>query len=157
MNGSLSDLDRPGQLALEHTTRWRAATGALTVAVALSAALPVAAVIDQTGQHRLTDHGEAMYAAYGKEPDPALLYGLLYTVAVVGAALWLLVLRAVRSRRRSAPVLAGVSIVTTAGLAVLLLASTEYGEQIFPPVWGTLAGLPPAAGVLATVLLLRRR
>jgi hypothetical protein len=45
----------------------------------------------------------------------------------------------------------------TAALAVLLLASTEYGAQIFPPVWGILALLPPAAGVVASVLLLRRR
>ena len=41
--------------------------------------------------------------------------------------------------------------------ALLLLASTEYGAQIFPPLWGILALLPPAAGALAVVLLRRRR
>ncbi len=35
-----------------------------------------------------------MYAPYGKRPDPNLLYGLVYTVAVAGALLWLLVIRA---------------------------------------------------------------
>jgi hypothetical protein len=125
--------------------------------VLLSVVLLAAAVVDQTGGHSLSDHATAVYAPYGKDPDPNLLYGLVYTVAVLGALLWLLVVRAVRSHRRSAPVLAGVVATITAALAVLLLASTEYGAQIFPPVWGILALLPPAAGVVTAVLLLRRR
>jgi hypothetical protein len=47
--------------------------------------------------------------------------------------------------------------VVTAALAVLLLATTEYGAQIFPPVWGVLALLPAAAGIVTSALLLRRR
>ncbi len=125
--------------------------------VVLSVVLAAAAVVDQTGGHSLTDHATAVYAPYGERPDPNLLYGLVYTVAVVGALLWLLVLRAVRSHRRSAPALAVVVVTITAALAVLLLASTEYGAQIFPPLWGILALLPPAAGVATTVLLVRRR
>jgi nucleoside-diphosphate-sugar epimerase len=97
-----------------------------------------------------------VYAPYGKRPDPNLLYGLVYTVAAAGALLWLPVIRAVRSRRRSAPVLAIVVATITAALAVLLFAATEYGAQIFPPLWGILAVLPPAAGILAVVLLRRR-
>ena len=92
---------------------------------------------------RTPDHAAAMYAPYGKRPDPNLLYGLVYTVAAVGALLWLLVIRAVRSRRRSAPVLAVAVTTITAALALLLLASTEYGAQIFPPLWGILAFRPP--------------
>ena len=133
------------------------AVGAAMSAVALSAVLLAAAVVDQTGGHSLTEHATAVYALYGEQPDPNLLYGLVYTVAVVGALLWLLVVRAVRSGRRSAPGLAVVVATITAALAVLLLASTEYGAQIFPPVWGVLALLPPAAGVATAVLLLRRR
>jgi hypothetical protein len=34
--------------------------------------------------------------------------------------------------------------------------STEYGALIFPPLWGILAMLPAAAGILAVVLLRRR-
>jgi hypothetical protein len=126
-------------------------------AVALSAVLLAAAVVDQTGGHSLTEHATGVYAPYGERPDPNLLYGLVYTVAGVGVLLWLLVVRAVRSGRRSAAVLTVVVATITAALAVLLLASTEYGAQIFPPVWGILALLPPAAGVATTVLLLRRR
>jgi lysylphosphatidylglycerol synthetase-like protein (DUF2156 family) len=95
----------------------------------------VAAIIDQTGSRSLADHVTAMYAPYGKRPDPNLLYGLVYTVAAVGALLWLLMIRTVRSRRRSASVLAVVVTTITAALALLLLVSTEYGAQIFPPLW----------------------
>jgi hypothetical protein len=45
----------------------------------------------------------------------------------------------------------------TAALALLLFTATEYGAQIFPPLWGILAILPAAAGILAAVLLRRRR
>ena len=44
----------------------------------------------------------------------------------------------------------------TAALALLLFVSTEYCAQIFPPLWGILAILPPAAGAFAIVLLRRR-
>ena len=125
--------------------------------VALSAVLLVAAVVDQAGGQSLVDHAAAVYAPYGKEADPNLLYGLVYTVAVVDVLLSLLVFRAARGHRRSAPVLAVTTVVVTAALAVLLLATTEYGAQIFPPVWGVLALLPAAAGVVTSALLLRRR
>jgi hypothetical protein len=125
--------------------------------VLLSAVLAAAAVVDQTGGQSLTDHAAAVYAPYGEQPSSSLLYGLVYTVAAVGALLWMLVLRAVRSRRRSAPILAAVVVTITAALAVLLLVSTEYGARIFPPLWGILALLPPATGVATTALLLRRR
>ena len=135
---------------------WRAAARAVQSAVALSAVLVVVAIADQIGNHSLIDHATAMYVPYGKPPDAGLLYGLVYTVAVVGATLWLLVSRALRSRRRSAPVLAAVAIAITAALAVLLFVATEYGEQIFPPLWGVLASLPPAAGILAVMMFFRR-
>ena len=125
--------------------------------VALSAVLLVAAVVDQAGGQSLVDHAAAVYAPYGKEADPNLLYGLVYTVAVVDVLLSLLVFRAAWAHRRSAPILAVTTVVVTAALAVLLLATTEYGAQIFPPVWGILALLPSAAGVVTSALLLRRR
>ena len=139
------------------TRNWPAAARAVKLAVALSAVLVLAAIIDQAGSRSLADHAAAMYAPYGKRPDPNLLYGLVYTVAAVGALLWLPVIRAMRSRSRSAPVLAVVVTTITAALALILLASTEYGTQIFPPLWGVLAILPAAAGALAVVLLRRRR
>jgi len=140
------------------TTRARrGAAGAAMSSVLLSAVLLVAAVVDQAGGQSLVDHAAAVYGPYGKEADPNLLYGLVYTVAVVDALLSLLVFRAARAHRRSAPILAVTTVVVTAALAVLLLATTEYGAQIFPPVWGVLALLPAAAGIVTSALLLRRR
>jgi len=135
----------------------RGAAGAAMSSVLFSAVLLVAAVVDQAGGQSLVDHAAAVYAPYGKEADPNLLYGLVYTVAVVDALLSLLVFRAAWAHRRSAPILAVTTVVVTAALAVLLLATTEYGAQIFPPVWGVLALLPAAAGVVTSALLLRRR
>jgi hypothetical protein len=138
----------------EPTTRsWRGAARAVLLAIALSAVLVVVAIIDQTGGRSLAEHAAAIYAPYGKRPDPSLLYGLVYTVAAVGALLWLLVLRAVQSRGRSAPILAVVVTTVTGALALLLFVSREYGAQIFPPLWGVVAILPAAAGILAAVLL----
>ncbi|HEY7277054.1 MAG TPA: hypothetical protein VH594_13880 [Trebonia sp.] len=132
---------------------WRAASRAVLLAIALSVVLVVVAIIDQAGGRSLADHAAAIYAPYGKRPDPSLLYGLVYTVAAIGAALWLLVLRVVQSRGRSAPILTVAVTTVTAALALLLLVSSEYGAQIFPPLWGVLAFLPAAAGILAAVLL----
>ena len=141
----------------EPTTRnWPAAARAVLLAIVLSAVLMVVAIIDQTGGRSLADHVTTMYAPYGKRPDPSLLYGLVYAVAAIGALLWLLVLRVVQSRGRSAPILTVVVTTVTAALALLLFVLSEYGAQIFPPLWGTLAVLPAAAGILAAVLLRRR-
>jgi len=158
MRQSLSENRRIDSRPAEPLARnWRGAARAVALAIGLSAVLAVVAIIDQTGGHSLADHAAAMYAPYGKRPDPDLLYGLVYTVAAVGAVLWLLVARSVRSRRRSARVLAVVVTVTTAALALLLLGLSEYGTQIYPPLWGILAILPAAAGAVAVVLLRRRR
>jgi cytochrome bd-type quinol oxidase subunit 2 len=157
MRQSLSETRSTYHRPPEPATRnWRAAARAAKLAVALPAVLVVAAIIDQAGGRSLADHAAALYAPYGKEPDPNLLYGLLYAVAAVGALLWLLVIRSVRSRRRSAPVLAVVMTVITAGLGLLLLGASEYGSQLFPPLWGVLALLPAAAGAVTAVLLRRR-
>ena len=138
------------------TRNWPAAARAVMLAAALSAVLVVVAIIDQAGGRSLADHAAAIYTPYGKRADPNLLYGLLYAVAAAGALLWLLVMRSVRSRRGLARVLAVTVTTITAVLALLLLTATEYGAQIFPPLWGILAILPPAAGILAVVLLRRR-
>jgi len=152
MRESLSDYRIIDHRPPEPTTsNRRAAARAVTVAVVLSAALAVAAIVDQLGGHSLSDHATAVYAPYGTRPDPGLLYGLVYAVAAIGALLWLLVLRAVRSGRRSALALTLLVTAITAALAVLLLTSSEYGARIFPPLWGILAVLPPAAGLVALV------
>jgi hypothetical protein len=157
MRQSLSETRGTYSLPPEPTTPgWRAAARAVLLAIVLSAALAVAAIIDQAGGRSLADHAATMYAPYGKQPDPYLLYGLIYAVAAVGALLWLAVIRAVRARRQSASVLAVVVTAVTAALALLLFGASEYGTQIFPPLWGILAILPAVAGVFAVVLLRRR-
>jgi peptidoglycan/LPS O-acetylase OafA/YrhL len=157
MRQSLSETRSTYSLEPEPVRRdWPAASRAVLLAVVLSAVLAVVAIIDQAGGRSLADHVTAMYAPYGKRPDPDLIYSLVYVVAAVGALLWLLVVRAVRSRRRSASVLAVVATVITAALALLLFGVSEYGTQIFPPLWGILAILPAVAGVFAVVLLRRR-
>ena len=116
------------------------------VELALSAVLVVAAIIDQTSSRSLADHVTAMYAPYGQRPDPNLLYGLVYTVAAVGALLWLPVIRTVRSRSRSAPVLAVAVTTITAALALLLLVSTEYGAQTSRPCGASWLSCRPPRG-----------
>jgi hypothetical protein len=154
MRQSLSENLSTYTHAPEPTPRnWRAAARAVLLAIVLSAVLVVVAIIDQAGGRSLAEHAAAIYAPYGKRPDPSLLYGLVYTVAAIGASLWLLVLRVVQSRGRSAPILTVAVTTVTAALALLLLVSSEYGAQIFPPLWGVLAILPAAAGILAAVLL----
>ncbi|MEE6286307.1 hypothetical protein V2J52_01415 [Georgenia sp. MJ173] len=134
----------------------RGATGAVVSAIALTVVLLGAAIIDHAGARSLLDHAAAAYASYGTSPDPALLYGIVYTVSVVGLLLWLPVLRAARRGRRWAPIAAGTATVVTGMLALTLLFITEYGAPIFPPLWGALALLPALAGAVAVVLLVRR-
>jgi hypothetical protein len=154
MRQSLSETRSTYTHPPEPTTRnWRGAARAVLLAIVLSAVLAVVAIIDQTGGRSLADHVTTMYAPYGKRPDPSLLYGLVYAVAAIGALLWLLVLRVVQSRGRSAPILAVVVTTVAGALALLLFVLSEYGAQIFPPLWGVLAILPAAAGILAAVLL----
>ena len=154
MRQSLSENPNVNAHPPEGATRnWRAASCAVLLAIVLSAVLVVVAIIDQAGGRSLAELAAAIYAPYGKRADPSLLYGLVYAVAAIGALLWLLVLRVVQSRGRSAPILTVVVTTVTAALALLLLVSSEYGAQIFPPLWGVLAILPAAAGILAAVLL----
>ena len=125
-------------------------------AVVLSLVLAAAAIVDQAGGQSLTEHADAMYASYGKQPSTGLLYGLLYAVAAANAVLWLIVLGVARSHRRAAAILAVLATAVSAVLAVVLLTASEYGDQLFPPLWGALALLPALAGTVATVLLFRR-
>jgi hypothetical protein len=127
----------------------------LAAAVALSAALVAVGIVDQVGGRSLAEYSDAAYAPSGTRPAPGLLYGLVYTVGAVGGLLWLPVIRAVRSDRRWAAVPAVVVVAITVALAVLLLVSSEYGARIFPPLWGLLALLSPAAGMVAVGYLRR--
>ncbi len=121
----------------------------LAAALGLSALLAVVALVDQVGGRSLMDHADAMYAPHGKEPSAGLLYGSVYTVAGLGTVLWLLALRSVLVGGRWARPVVAVNVLVLALLAVVLLASREYGEQIWPARWGILALLPALAGLAA--------
>ncbi|WP_157979772.1 hypothetical protein [Kribbella monticola] len=131
--------------------------GTTLIAAGLSLVVGAAAIVDQAGRQSLVEHATTAYASYGKQPSAGLLYGLLYGVAVVDVALWLLVTRVARGRRQLAAGLAAVMALISAGLAALLLTSSEYGVRIFPPLWGLLALLPAIAGAVAIPYLIRRR
>jgi hypothetical protein len=129
---------------------------AVLAAVALSFVLVAAAVVDQAGTRSLVEHAEAMYAPFGKQPSAGLLYGLVYGISAANVLLWLLVRRVARSPRRvGVAVLAAFVTLAGAGMGVLLLATGEYGQAIFPPLWGVLALLPAVAGVAAILSLVR--
>jgi hypothetical protein len=125
------------------------------LAVGLSLVLAAIAVTDQAGGRSLIEHATAVYAPFGKHPTASITYGLIYTVAVVDAVVWLLV-TVLASRRVIAQILGILAIVVTAALGVALLTSTEYGVHPFPPLWGVLALLPAAAGVLWASASFRR-
>lgn len=128
---------------------------ALWGAVVLSVVLAVAAIADQASIHALRDYSADMYARYDVAANPGALYAILYTVAIIGALLWLPAV--LGARKRWAPAAAIVATVIAAGLALLVFTTAEYGEMLFPPVWGVLALLPALAGVLGVVLLFRRK
>lgn len=134
-------------------TASRAVLGAIGLALVLSAA----ALVDQTGPASLLDHAREMYEPHGKDPGAGLLYGLLHAVTVANVAAWLVALWSVRAGRRAAPVWAIGGVVVTLFLASTLFTVSEYGDQLFPPLWGALATLPALVGAWAVYALLRRR
>jgi hypothetical protein len=127
----------------------------MVLPLALSLILAVAAIVDQASGQTLMHHADALYASSGKQPSAGLLYGIVYTVAIADAVLWLIVLGVARSKRRAAAALAVVTVVIAACLAFLLLVTTEYGGHIWTPLWGSLALLPAVGGILTTAQLLR--
>jgi hypothetical protein len=136
------------------SSRNGAAVGSLLAALGLSVALAVAALVDQLGARTLRDHTSDLYASHGKEPGAGLMYGLVYTVAVVGVLLWLGAL-AVAGRRARSWGAAGAAVVMAA-LAATMLAASEYGEQVYPPFWGVVTLMSALAGAVGAALLVRR-
>ncbi len=127
------------------------------LALIAAVVLALAGLIDQLGGQALMDHATAVYAPRGKDASAGLMYGVLYTVAGVQAVLWLVVLRSARAGSRWAAPQAGVVVLVGSCTAAVLLVSQEYGEQVFPPMWGILALLSPVVGLAALVQLRRRR
>ncbi|NIK57228.1 hypothetical protein [Kribbella shirazensis] len=148
MRQSLSETQTPRTVGGRRTA-W--------LAVALSLVLAVVAIVDQSGSRSLFDHTASVYAPYSKDVESGTVYGLVYGVAVLNALLWLLVVALARTPRPVAVGVAGVAILLTVALALVLLFVTEYGVHPFPPLWGLLALLPAVAGALALAGFARSR
>jgi hypothetical protein len=121
-------------------------------ALGLSLLLSVVALADQLGARSLVDHADAVYAPHGKDPSAGLLYGTLHLVAGLGAVLWFLALRSLWAGGRWARALVVTAAVVAVLLALVLLTSREYDEQIWPLRWGVLALLPALAGLPAVAV-----
>lgn len=132
-------------------------TSGLIATIAATLVLATAAVMDQVGGRALVEHATTMYAPHGKEVSAGLLYGLLHGIAVTNLVLWLLVLLTARAGSRWATPFAVVTALIGAALAGTLLGAREYGESVFPTLWGLLALLTPLAGALAVTQLFRTR
>lgn len=133
------------------------ASRALQAAAALALLLAVAALIDQLSGRTLAAHTVAMYRGHGVEVDPNLPYVMTYLAAGVLVVLWGAAIGIARLGRLWG-LGATVSVTAVNGAVALTLALvTEYGERVFPPLWGVIAALPAIAGVVATVRLARGR
>ena len=125
--------------------------GALAGAVLMLAVI----VIDQTGTQGLYGFTEATYASSEVSPEPAVIYGVLYTMAITITLAWSLMLVALRARGWWPSILSAAAALVTGVLAVVLLTATEYDENVFAPAWGLIALIPTVLGIAATVQLAR--
>lgn len=133
----------------------RLAAVLIGAAVATSAIGLATTVVDQTGSQGLYGFTDAAYAHHGVTPDPALVYGILYVVAITITLIWALMLVLLKARGRWPSALSAVATLVTCTVAILLLTASEYGEQVFSPVWGALALIPTILGIAATIQLVR--
>lgn len=119
----------------------------------LAFVLLIVGVADQQTVQTLESYSAAMYRAYGVVTEPGSIYTLVYVIAGFLIAFWTVAGLAVRMNRRWSFGLLIAAIVVNALLALGMLFATEYSEPVFPPLWGLLAALPAAAGIIiATVV-----
>src|SRR5699024_11030130 len=94
----------------------------------------------------------------GHDPgDTTLLGTALYVYGALGVVGWLVTIHGARRCRTWARPAAIVLLLAATSFAVLVATAREYGSTIFPPDLVVTTCLPPAVGLVATVLLLRRR
>lgn len=124
-------------------------------AVGVSLAMLAIVVADQTGAQSLYKFTDAAYASHGVTPDLTLVYGILYGVAITITLIWVLMLVALKAGGWWPSALSAAATLITGTVAVALLTASEYGEQVFSPVWGAFGLIPTALGVAATIGLVR--
>ncbi|TDE11196.1 hypothetical protein [Jiangella asiatica] len=134
--------------------------GAMYAGLALTVLAALAPLIDIATVDTIGDH---VRDAYPRWPDSTVaternaIAGYLAAVWLIGVAGWILTMRAVAGRRRSARRIA-VTMFTLGTLVALTNLSIPGGEyeRIVPPAHGALGLLPVAVGLAVTVMVLRR-
>ena len=135
----------------------RSALAAMLLTLLMAVVLPIAALIDQLCTRTLDDYSNTMYAAHGVSASSGEIYVLLYIAAGFSIASWLIALTSVGTRRKWARASVIVAIVVSALIAGTLFMATEYGQHIFPPIWGVFASLAPIAGIVSLAISTNNR
>lgn len=132
----------------------RHAITAMYVGLVLTLATAILPVFTE-GQ--LAKHVRSVYAGY---LDPARIdeavsavLTYLFLVPGLGVVVWLVVIWAVRRRKRGARVGATLVLFVAAGLALTNLLAEEYGRNLLPAVFGVAGLVPCVAGAVAVTLL----
>lgn len=133
----------------------RLAAVLIWVAVGASVVAFATIVIDQTGARSLYEFSDAAYASHGVTPDATLVYGILYGLFLTITLIWALMLVALKARGWWPSALSAAATLVTGTVAIILLTASEYGEQVFSPVWGVLTLIPTILGIAATIGLVR--
>lgn len=135
----------------------RRAVVAMVIGLALTVVALVAPIVDQVSAHSLEAHLHGVYAGSGAAPPSAgALTTYLVVVGLLGGISWLAMIRAVRRGRGWARPVATALAAAATLLAVVDVATTEYGAPVLPLWLGVLGLLPCLAGLVAVVLLWRR-
>ena len=115
---------------------------------AVSAALAVLAIVDQTSAHWTRRDVASHYGSHGLDPDPNLLTILLTVSFLCAALLFALGVRAQSRGKKGAA--RGLAItITVCGLAFATLAtfSSEYGGPVLVMFWRVLPWVVPMIAV----------
>lgn len=135
----------------------RRAVVAMYTGLALTVLPMLALAYDLTSTGALARHLHEVYAGYVTPPDEAAVAAYLFTIGALAVVGWLWMVWAVRRQKRWVrPAASGLFLLGTV-VALAHLTVTEYGQTILPTSVGLAGLLPLIPGLVAVVLLWRRR
>lgn len=136
----------------------RRAVLAMYTGLALTVLAILALVYDLASVGGLDRHLHEVYEGYvASPPDAAGVAVYLFTLGGLGIVGWLWMVWAVRRQKRWARPVATLLFLLGSVFAVGNLTVTEYDQTILPTSIGLVGLLPCLAGLVAVVLLWRRR
>ncbi len=101
----------------------------------------IAMFIDHGGANTVAAQAEKVYAPHGVDPNPGLIWSILYTVfSLTAVAFAITLIGAVRERGWARWSGFGVAIVSGFSLAYLTVAS-EYDSPLLPLSWRIVSGV----------------